>query len=193
MSFTAAEKSGKFGGRKLTPFKADHIRPTTDRVKEVIFNKLMGEMEGAQVLDLFSGTGSLALEAVSRGAAHVTAVEKNPKSIEIIKKNCELLKIAAQEITVIKKDVFSFLKGSFPQGFDVILIDPPFTESLDDDVLQALALSEIARFPAKIFIEAGKRETLAPSYGTIQLIEKKDYGDKHLGIYRMSPSEAAKE
>ena len=100
---------------------------------------------------------------------------------------------AAQEITVIKKDVFSFLKGSFPQGFDVILIDPPFTESLADDVLQALALSEIARFPAKIFIEAGKRETLAPSYGTIQLIEKKDYGDKHLGIYRMSPSEAAKE
>jgi len=185
--------SGKFGGRKLTPFKADHIRPTTDRVKEVIFNKLMGELGGARVLDLFSGTGNLALEAISRGAAHVTAVEKNSKSLEIIKKNSELLKIAAAELTVVKKDVFSFLKGSFPQGFDVILIDPPFTESLADDVMKALSLSEIAKFPAKIFIEAGKRETLAPSYGTIHLIEKKDYGDKHLGIYEVSPSEAAKE
>jgi 16S rRNA (guanine966-N2)-methyltransferase len=177
--------SGKFGGRKLTPFKADHIRPTTDRVKEVIFNKLMGEMEGARVLDLFSGTGSLAFEAVSRGAAHVVAVEKNPKSIEIIKKNSELLKVAATELTVIKKDVLAYLKGSFPQGYDIILIDPPFTESMADEVMTALGQSELARFPTKIFIEAGKKETLAPSYGTIQMIEKKDYGDKHLGIYQV--------
>ena len=177
--------SGKFGGRKLTPFKADHIRPTTDRVKEVIFNKLMGEMEGARVLDLFSGTGSLAFEAVSRGAGHVVAVEKNLKSIEIIKKNCELLKVSATELTVVKKDVLSYLKGPFPQGYDIILIDPPFTEAMADEVMAALGQSELARFPTKIFIEAGKKETLAPSYGSIQMIDKKDYGDKHLGIYQV--------
>jgi 16S rRNA (guanine966-N2)-methyltransferase len=181
--------SGKYGGRKLTSFKADHIRPTTDRVKEVIFNKLQGDIEGARVLDLFSGTGNLALEALSRGAAQVTAVEKNQKSIEIIKKNCELLKIPKNEISLIKKDVIVFLKGSFPQAFDIILIDPPFTESMADDVMIALGQSELAQFPAKIFIEAGKKETLAPSYGNILLLEKKDYGDKHLGVYRSQFSE----
>src|SRR5690606_35256713 len=109
--------SGKFGGRKLVHFKADHIRPTTDRVKEVIFNKLQSDIDGSRVLDLFSGTGSLALEALSRGASWVTAVEKNPKSIEIIKKNCELLKIPPGEIALVKKDVLAFLKGSFSEGF----------------------------------------------------------------------------
>lgn len=185
--------SGKFGGRKLTHFKADHIRPTTDRVKEVIFNKLMRDIDGSRVLDLFSGTGNLALEAISRGASHVLAVEKNLKSIEIIKKNCDLLKITPAELTIVKKDVLSFLKGSFPQGYDIILIDPPFTESMADEVMIALGQSELAQFPAKIFIEAGKKETLAPSYGNILLIEKKDYGDKHLGIYQVTDEAAPKE
>lgn len=180
--------SGKFGGRRLTSFKADHIRPTTDRIKEVIFNKLQGDVEGARVLDLFSGTGNLSFEALSRGAARVVSVEKHPKSVEIIKKNCELLKITPAEMLVLKKDVFSYLKGDFTDGFDLILIDPPFTESLADEVLSQLSQSQIARFPAKIFIEAGKKETLAPTYGSILQIERKDYGDKQLGVYEIKPT-----
>jgi len=180
--------SGKYGGRKLVHFKADHIRPTTDRVKEVIFNKLMGELEDVRALDLFSGTGSLALEALSRGARSVVAVEKNPKSVEIIKKNSELLQIPKGELQIIKKDVFSYLKGEFSEGFEVIFIDPPFTESIADEVMAALGQSALSRFPAKIFIEAGKKETLAPAYGNILLVEKKDYGDKHLGIYQIKES-----
>ena len=96
--------SGKYKGRELVSFKADHIRPTTDRVKESIFNKLQSHIAGARVLDLFSGTGSLAIEAISREAESVTAVEMNKKSIEIIKKNLQLLKIT--EIEVLGQDVF---------------------------------------------------------------------------------------
>ena len=85
--------SGKFKGRVLVSFEASNIRPTMDRVKETLFNKWMRHVEDARVLDLFAGTGNLGLEALSRGALHVSFVEKNLKSIQIVKKNIELLKI----------------------------------------------------------------------------------------------------
>ena len=69
--------SGKYKGHQLVSFQADHIRPTTDRVKESLFNMIQGEIDGARVLDLFSGTGSLGLEALSRGAREVIFVEKS--------------------------------------------------------------------------------------------------------------------
>ncbi|MCB9072856.1 MAG: 16S rRNA (guanine(966)-N(2))-methyltransferase RsmD [Bdellovibrionaceae bacterium] len=175
--------AGRFGGRRLSSFKADHIRPTTDRIKEVIFNKLQAEIDGARVLDLFSGTGNLALEALSRGASYVEAVEKHPRSVDIIKKNMQLLEIAKDEMHLIKKDVFTFLKQPFSRGFDIILIDPPFTEAIADEVMQALSVSELSQFPSTIFIEAGKREMLREDYGPIHQKELKNYGDKSLGIY----------
>lgn len=102
--------SGKYKGHPLVEFKADHIRPTTDRVKETLFNKLMFELEGTKVLDLFSGTGNLGIEALSRGAREVTFVEKHPKSLEILKKNLAKLKIPAVDYKIINMDVLSYLK-----------------------------------------------------------------------------------
>ena len=175
--------SGKYGSRRLVSFNASHVRPTTDRIKEVIFNKLQGEIDGARVLDLFSGTGNLAIEALSRGAQSVTAVEKHPKSIEIIQKNRDLLKIPKSDLTILQKDVFRFLQGPVEQGFDIVLIDPPFTEELGDKVLKAFSESPLAQFSAKIFIEAGKKEVLADQYGPLSLADRKNYGDKFLSLY----------
>lgn len=181
--------SGRFGGRKLVAFNADHIRPTTDRIKEVIFNKLQSLVEDAEVLDLFSGTGSLAFEAVSRGALHVTAVEKHPKSVDIIKKNMVHLPVTEDELTLVHDDVFDYLNEPFGSGYDIILIDPPFTEKIADKTMQALAASELNQFPCVVFIEAGKGETLALEYGAFKQKELKNYGDKTLGIYYIEPSE----
>ncbi len=175
--------SGKYGSRRLVSFRADHVRPTTDRVKEVMFNKLQGEIEGARVLDLFSGTGNLAIEALSRGALHVTAVEKHPQSIDIIQKNRDLLQIPKADLTVVRKDVLRYLQGPFTEGFDIVFIDPPFTEEMGDEVLKAYGQSELARFAAKIFIEAGKKEVLGDQYGTLTLVDRKNYGDKYLSLY----------
>lgn len=175
--------SGTMGGRKLLAFKADHIRPTTDRIKEVIFNKLQSQVEDSRVLDLFSGTGSLSFEAISRGAKSVTAVEKHPKSVEIIKKNKAHLGVDDDVIEILRKDVFSYLKQPVTQGFDIILIDPPFTEKIADKVMQALGESGLGQFPCDVFIEAGKGETLRDVYGPFVLKELKNYGDKSLGIY----------
>jgi 16S rRNA (guanine966-N2)-methyltransferase len=180
--------SGKFGGRRLTSFKADHIRPTTDRIKEVMFNKVQSEIDGARVLDLFSGTGSLALEAVSRGALVVHAVEKNHKSVLIIKDNCELLKVAKEEMQIYKQDVFSFLKGEFPEGYELIFIDPPFTEKIGHDVMVAMGESAVSQHPCKVFIETGRHEKLENFYGPLVLVEQKNYGDKHLSLFQSKPS-----
>src|ERR1035437_557283 len=102
--------SGKFKGRQLVEFEADHIRPTTDRVKETLFNKLMGQVEGARVLDLFSGTGNLAIECTSRGAAWVDMVESHKKSLEIIRENLNKLKIT-EGFKLNQIDAFRYIAG----------------------------------------------------------------------------------
>lgn len=175
--------SGKYKGRNLVSFKADHIRPTMDRVKETLFNKWMGYVEQARVLDLFAGTGNLGLEALSRGAAHVTFVEKHAKSVEIIRKNIELLKVNKAEYAVIPKDVFSFIKSYQGEGFDLIFIDPPFTEKLADEVMLALAASQCFHQNTLIAIEAIKQEKIETAYGDLICYDKQDYGDKSLSLF----------
>lgn len=175
--------SGKFKGRHLVSFKADHIRPTMDRVKETLFNKWMGYVEGSRVLDLFAGTGNLGLEALSRGASHVTFVEKNSKSMSIIRDNIQSLKVTPQEQTVILKDVFTFLKTFSGEPFDLILIDPPFTEKLAHDVMTALAESKCVKSDSLIAIEAIKQERIELNYGDLTCYDKQDYGDKSLSLF----------
>src|ERR1700728_2910160 len=101
--------AGLFKGHKLVSFDEDHIRPTTDRVKESVFNILTPMIEGARVLDLFSGTGNLGFEALSRGAVKVDMIEKSPRSIAIIKKNIAHLKVT-QGVEIHREDAVNFVK-----------------------------------------------------------------------------------
>ncbi len=174
--------SGKYKGRELVSFKADHIRPTTDRVKESIFNKLQAYLEGSRVLDLFSGTGSLAIEAISREAASVTAVEMNKKSIEIIKRNLQLLKI--NEVEVLGQDVFKFLKKYTGEPFDLIFCDPPFTEKLAHSLFTELAASSVYKAETIIVAESGGKEQLLDEYLPLIRFDKRDYGDKIVSYFK---------
>ena len=173
--------SGKYGGRRLTSFKADLIRPTTDRVKETLFNKLQSEIEGSKVLDLFSGTGSLAVEALSRGAENVHAVEMNRKSVSIIEKNKELLNIG-KELHIFPMDVLRFLKKN-KESYDIVFIDPPFTKKMAHEVMEALATSGAFHKQSKIFIESSAQERMEDSYPSLALASRKDYGDKQLSEF----------
>lgn len=175
--------AGRFKGRRLVSFKADHIRPTTDRVKESIFNKLQGYVDGARVLDLFSGTGSLTCEAVSRGARTVDAVELSKKSISIVRENLRLLEIE-DDVRVICDDAVKYLGRYQGEPYDLILADPPFTEKLAHSVLVELGKSAAVGPETLIVIEASSHERVENHYDGLERLDERDYGDKRISVWR---------
>lgn len=175
--------SGKYKGHHLVSFQADHIRPTTDRVKETLFNMIQSEVGGAQVLDLFSGTGSLGIEALSRGADQVTFVEKNRKSLQILEKNLEKLKIT-EPYQIISKDVLSFLRTYEGPAFDVIFADPPFTEKMAHDVMLCADQSKAFGAETLMMIESGRQEKILDDYETLLRYDVREFGDKFLSFYK---------
>ena len=175
--------SGRFKGRVLTSFQAEHIRPTTDRVKETLFNKWMTDVQDANVLDLFAGTGNLGLESLSRGCRHVDFVESNLKSIQILKKNIELLKLRPDEYCIHKQDVLHFLTKFHGEPYNLILVDPPFTEKMAHDVMQAIDASRCFGTNTLIAIESHKKERMDEAYTNLYRYDFKDYGDKVLSFF----------
>jgi 16S rRNA (guanine966-N2)-methyltransferase len=136
--------AGTAKGRKLVAPKGLDVRPTTDRAREAIGNRLtsMGALAGAEVLDLFAGTGALGIEALSRGAAHATFVENSATSIKAIEQNLESLGFADQA-TVVRADAATF-RARGP--VDIAFIDPPYTwdgwSELLSHVLATVAVCE---------------------------------------------------
>lgn len=118
--------AGAYGGRTLRTVKDLSVRPTTDRAKQVIFDVLSTRVDltDARVLDLFAGSGSLGLEALSRGAASVAFVEQAVPSLDVLWTNIRALKVERQ-CEVVRSDVFRFLKGSM-RSYDVVFCDPPY-------------------------------------------------------------------
>jgi 16S rRNA (guanine966-N2)-methyltransferase len=182
--------AGKFRGRRLVSFKADHIRPTTDRVKESVFNKLQAEWDGAKVLDLFAGTGNIGFEAISRGASSVLAVELSGKSIDIIRRNVEELKIG-REHRVVKDDVLKWVSKYVGQPFDIIMADPPFTESLAHATLELLAQSPAVGTAKTVVVEASSHERVDDGYENLVCWDRRDYGDKMISFWTRPSAEAA--
>jgi 16S rRNA (guanine966-N2)-methyltransferase len=137
--------SGTYRGRQIRPPKNFRARPTTDFSKESLFNILMNvyDLESMEVLDLFSGTGSISYEFASRGARSVVAVEKDPEHWDFISRTCRAL--GMDNVTVLRADVFSYLHRPY-QSFDIIFADPPFDhpllDSLPDRVLGTGILAE---------------------------------------------------
>ena len=175
--------AGKYKGHNLVSFQASHIRPTTDRVKESLFNILMAEIPGARVLDLFSGTGNLGLEALSRGADSVVFVEKNPGSIGILKQNIQKLKLTESH-KIINKDVLQFLRQYEGEPFDVIFADPPFTEEMAHDVLLAANNSKVFAAHTVMAIESARKERLDEEYPKLLRFDRREFGDKILSFFQ---------
>jgi 16S rRNA (guanine966-N2)-methyltransferase len=175
--------SGKFKGHQLVSFQADHIRPTTDRVKETLFNKLMFQMEGARVLDLFCGTGNLGLEALSRGAQSCLFVEKSPKSIQITRQNLEKLKVPTSDFRIITMDALQFLKTYEGPAFDIVFADPPFTQKLAHSVMQNASQSKVISQTTIMAIESEKKEQIEDLYSDLKRFDAREFGDKILSFF----------
>jgi 16S rRNA (guanine966-N2)-methyltransferase len=174
--------AGLFKGHKLVSFDEDHIRPTTDRVKESVFNILTPMIEGARVLDLFSGTGNLGFEALSRGAVKVDMIEKSPRSIAIIKKNMNHLKVTSG-VEIHREDAVSFVKDYIGKAFDLILIDPPFPLKICETILREVSESQVADSHTRIVIEHSRKEPLPSQILKLTAIDTRSYGDKLVAFY----------
>ena len=118
--------AGQFGGRRLVLPKNERVRPTADRVREAWMSILGAAILDARVLDLFAGSGALGLEALSRGAAHVTFVELHPASLEALERNIAALGVADQ-VTVYRGDAMRYVERAEERAFDVVLADPPYS------------------------------------------------------------------
>jgi 16S rRNA (guanine966-N2)-methyltransferase len=128
------------GTRKSIPLKSlpgNNTRPTTDRIKETLFNMIAMDIPDCNFLDLFSGSGQIAIEALSRGARHATLIENQKDANKIIKENIKKTKFE-NEATILERDVVSGLSTLMGQKFDVVFMDPPYEMELENAALQAL-------------------------------------------------------
>lgn len=177
--------AGAFRGRALANVgkgdPAAHLRPTTDRVRENLFNVLMGgrygdPVTGARVLDMFAGTGALGLEALSRGAAQVTFVENGPKALSLIKQNIDLCR--AEGVQIVRRDATKL--GDNPDAaYDLIFLDPPYGKGMGQRALAAaLAGGWIAPNALIIWEESAAQE--APD--GLTRLEVRPYGDTTITI-----------
>lgn len=174
--------SGKYRGRQLVSFQAGHIRPTTDRVKETLFNKLMGRLDGARVLDMFSGTGNLAIECLSRDAAWVDLVESHRKSLSIIRENLALLKIT-DGFKIFPIDAFKYIREYAGEPYDVVIADPPFTQSLAHSLGEAVGASRLLEPDGVFVMESSSKERLDETYPGLARLDQRIFGDKHLTFW----------
>ncbi|EGR0628391.1 16S rRNA (guanine(966)-N(2))-methyltransferase RsmD [Vibrio cholerae] len=145
--------SGLWRGRKLPVHDAEGLRPTTDRVKETLFNWLAQEVPNARCLDLFAGSGGLGFECASRQANQVTMLELNPLAFQQLKTNVQSLK--AENIELIHTDALAFLRQS-GKPYDVVFIDPPFRQGLLQETTQLLEQNGWLASQAMIYIECEK-------------------------------------
>lgn len=145
--------SGKFKGRFIFAPNFKGTRPTTDRVKETLFNILNNEfsMDDSKVLDIYAGSGSLGFEALSRGASHLTFIEKSGIVIKNLNRNIELLNVH-NEVAIIKSDATKYLLNT-SQKFDLIIADPPFFEYDIYDVVRIIKEKEILSESGMMIIE----------------------------------------
>lgn len=173
---------GEWRSRQLPIIELDGLRPTTDRVRETVFNWLSFEIPGARCLDLFSGSGALGLEALSRGAKECTFVELNRSVAQQIERNLSTLQ--ANNGTVHNSDALSFLQAN-PAPFDVIFLDPPFRKGLLEQVLPKLDERWLAA-NAYIYIERESEAQLSLLPDHWQLKKEKRAGQLTFALYQVS-------
>ncbi|ELM6622837.1 16S rRNA (guanine(966)-N(2))-methyltransferase RsmD [Vibrio fluvialis] len=162
--------SGLWRGRKLPVHDAEGLRPTTDRVKETLFNWLAQDIPHARCLDLFAGSGGLGFESASRQADKVTMLEMNPQAFAQLKTNIAALK--ASNIEAVNTDTLAYLKQP-GQAYDVVFIDPPFRQGLLQETVQLLEQNGWLAANAMIYIESEKELPLTELPESWQLYREK--------------------
>jgi 16S rRNA (guanine966-N2)-methyltransferase len=169
--------SGHLGGRRLIAPPGAGTRPTSDRVREALFS-MLGGLDGARVLDLYAGSGALGIEALSRGAATATFVDRDPRAAETIWRNLAALGI--EDATVHRREALAHLRGA-EASYDLILVDPPYSCAPRLGGPLSAALPARLRTDALIVTESDKR---IPLELELPLVRERNYGDTRIAVHR---------
>jgi len=185
--------AGEFRGRRLAAVKG-RIRPTGDKVREAIFNILGPAVTEAKVLDLFAGTGALALEALSRGAREATMVEEQASALEVLRRNLTALGLT-DRVQVLPLPVQGALRKLAARGeqFDLIFLDPPYGRGLAAATLKALEGSGLISPKARVVAEHSHREILPERVGSLKLNQSRRYGDTQVAFYEITGNSQEQE
>ena len=169
--------SGKSRGTKLYTLEGENTRPTLDRVKESIFNIIQNEIEGAEILDLFAGSGAIGLEFLSRGAKKAVLCDKSKDAISIIKKNIEKTHFE-QQTQVFNTDFEKCLDKLKDEQFDIIYIDPPYATQYIKKSLEKIIELKIAKEESLIIIETDDETRIIKEIENIdvKIVDKRKYG-----------------
>lgn len=170
--------SGKYRGRNLKEFNLETTKPTTDRVKENLFNLIQFQVADAVVLDLFSGTGALGIESISRGAKQVFLIEKNKDAIKIIKSNLDGIE---GDYILKEMDAFTFL-NEIKIKFDIILLDPPYKTDFGVKAIELILKNDLLNESGVILFETSSELNFELNFNGLN-VSKKKYGS--VTVYKM--------
>ena len=182
--------SGSARGRRLKDLQGMDTRPTTDKVKESMFNIIQFDIEGRQVLDVFGGTGQLGIEALSRGAASCVFVDQRREAATLIRENVALCGFGDQT-RVVQGEALAFL-SSCKERFDLIFLDPPYQSGLLEQCLAAIARFDILREHGIILCESAAEWHLPPLEPPYEPGREYRYGKIKLSLCRRAGSEGRK-
>lgn len=181
--------AGTFRSRQLKSLKGLALRPTSDMMRETLFNILGPRVEGSRFLDLFAGTGAIGIEAVSRGAAHVVFVEKHPATVRLLRENLASLEISSG-VQVIPADVTAAvtkLSVGNSRQFDFIFLDPPYAEENKyRDTLHALEESTLLSESTIVIAEHYKKFASSKPIGRLEQFRLLTQGDAALSFYKLA-------
>jgi len=177
--------AGEFKGRQLKSPTWEGLRPTSDRLRETLFNILGGGVRGARVLDGYAGTGAIGMEALSRGAAHVTFVERDRRAIELIGANLAQLTGAASNADATKPRPDVIIRTGFAalagMSFDVIVLDPPYAPGAAEEALDTAA--GLLAPDGRLVVEHAVRHAPPAGRGPLRLQRTVKAGDSALSFY----------
>ena len=172
--------SGKYRGRKLKDLKADGVRPTLDRVRENVFNIIAPNVRDSVFLDLFSGSGAIGFEALSRGAKEVVFSDKSKEVVEHLKLNAKML---GESVTIINSDYKLTLSRLGGKRFDIVYLDPPY-EFDESEVLYELSKSKILDTETLVIYEHNSEKPFENKENLFTVTDERKYGIATLTFLR---------
>ncbi|MGX7069640.1 16S rRNA (guanine(966)-N(2))-methyltransferase RsmD [Gemella bergeri] len=175
--------AGKYKSIKLNAVEGMNTRPTTDKIKENLFNMI--DCHNLKVLDLFGGTGGLGTESLSRGAKHATFIDGSSNAIKIIRSNVEKCKIDKKNYEIYRNDYKRALKIFWKkeEKFDLIFLDPPYNKGLIDCSLQAILENNVCANKCLVVCEKSNTEKITVENEKLEIIKEKQYGITDIIIF----------